>query len=62
MEIIDKLVDYEKYCKTCEHRDLEEKYDPCNECLSNPVMTNTSKPLCYKEDEKKVKEEQKKKG
>lgn len=28
-------VDFEKYCKTCEHKDLDEKCDPCCECLDH---------------------------
>ena len=23
-------VNFEKYCKTCQHKELEEKFDPCN--------------------------------
>ena len=26
-------VDFKKYCKTCKHKELGEKFDPCNECL-----------------------------
>lgn len=29
---------YDRYCKTCEHKKLPEEADPCDECLSNPVM------------------------
>ena len=32
MENIYKEVDFKTYCKTCEHKDLEEKFDPCNDC------------------------------
>ncbi len=27
-------VDFKKYCKTCKHKELGEKFDPCNECLA----------------------------
>ena len=30
MEIIEKIVEFDKYCKTCEHRDLKEYLDPCH--------------------------------
>lgn len=60
MEIVDKIVEFDKYCKTCEHRDLEEFLDPCHDCLNYPVNTNSKKPVNYKEDKEKIKEEQKK--
>lgn len=60
MEYRDKFVDFGKYCKTCEYRDLDEWLDPCNECLDNPVNEHSKKPINYEEDEKKVKEENKK--
>lgn len=29
-------VNFEKYCKTCQHKELEEKFDPCNRCFTLP--------------------------
>mgnify|MGYP003297900767 CR=1 FL=1 len=52
MENIDMFVDFKKYCKTCKHKDTDEKLDPCHECLENPVNTNSRKPVNYKEKEK----------
>ena len=60
MDNVDVIVDFEKHCKTCKYKDLEEKYDPCNDCLDNPVNTNSSKPVYYKEDEELVEKENKK--
>ena len=60
MEYIDKIVDFEKYCKTCEHKNVEEKFDPCHECLNNPVNTHSKKPVNYKANVKLVAEENKK--
>ena len=60
MEIIEKIVEFDKYCKTCQHCDLDEKFDPCHDCLNYPVNTNSKKPVNYKEDEKKIKKENKK--
>lgn len=57
MEIIDKIVEYHKYCETCEFRYCPQDEEPCNECLSNPVNTYSKKPVKYKEDEKLKKEE-----
>ena len=55
MENEKKIVNFEKYCKTCKYKDVKEVKDPCNECLDNPVNDHSEKPVMYKEDEKKVK-------
>lgn len=47
-----KIVDFEKYCKTCEHRDLKESDDPCFDCLDEPTNLNSNKPVYYKEKQK----------
>lgn len=47
-----KIVDFEKYCKTCEHRDLNESEDPCFDCLDEPTNLNSHKPVYYKEKKK----------
>ena len=60
MEIVDHIIEFDKYCKTCKHKELEDKFDPCNECLENCVSTNSSKPVYYEADEKLVKEEEEK--
>lgn len=54
MELIDKIVDFNKYCKTCEFKDADEFKDecPCNECLDNPTNVHTTRPVYYKENEK----------
>lgn len=51
MDVIYKEADFEKYCKTCEHRDRDEKCDPCNDCLAEPMNTNSEKPVYWKEAE-----------
>ena len=43
------LVEYEKYCKTCEHAGTDETKDPCNDCLTYPVNDDSRKPIHYKE-------------
>lgn len=55
MEYIDKIVDFKKYCETCEYKDTKEVEDPCNECLDNPVNAHTTKPVNYKKKEVKEK-------
>lgn len=46
------FVDFYKYCKKCEHEDLNEKYEPCNECLTIAGRVGTRKPQYYKEKKK----------
>ena len=57
MEIVDKIVDFKKYCETCKHKDTKEVKDPCNECLDNPVNSHTTKPVKYEEIEEDNKNE-----
>ena len=52
MEIIEKEVDFFKYCPTCKYRTLKETADPCNECLDNPMNVHTDKPVKYEAREK----------
>ena len=44
------MVDFNKYCETCKHSDIDEREDPCNECLNNPVKEDSRKPVNYTED------------
>lgn len=61
MEIIDVIVEFDKFCKTCKHKELDEKFDPCHECLCHPIQVGSIKPLNYKEDEELIKKEEKSK-
>lgn len=47
MEDHDLIVEFDKYCETCQHKDLAETEQPCNECLEHPVNHNSHKPYCY---------------
>lgn len=49
MNDIYQEVDFEKYCATCEYKDLEERLDPCNGCLDYGYNTESSKPVNWKE-------------
>ena len=42
-----KLVEFEKYCKTCTHKNNKDTDDPCNECLTEAARFNSHKPLHY---------------
>ena len=43
-----KEVRFDKYCKSCEYAKLEGFKDPCNECLGNPVIEGSEKPIHYR--------------
>lgn len=47
IETKDKFVDFHLYCPKCQHKDLPETEDPCNECLTEPVNENSHKPVNY---------------
>ena len=49
MENVYLEVDFEKYCKTCEHKDLDEKCDPEEECLDHDCNTQSERPVNWKE-------------
>lgn len=48
MEDHTKEVRFDEYCKDCEHYELEETEDPCNECLNEPCNINSHKPVFWK--------------
>lgn len=48
-----KEVYFHEHCKTCDHRDLNENKDPCEECLDNPTNYQSHKPVNWKEQTKK---------
>ena len=49
MEIVDKEVEFHRYCVLCKHRDKKETESPCCECLEEPFNTNTGKPVKWEE-------------
>ena len=46
-----KEVRFDQYCKSCKYEELDEKFDPCNECLEYGYLENTRKPCKYEEKE-----------
>lgn len=49
MELDYFFVDFEKYCETCKHKDLDDAEEPCNECLECPVNLHSQKPVKWEE-------------
>ena len=46
---LSKLVDF-RMCKTCQHRNVPQDEDPCNECLYTPARDGEEShtPINYK--------------
>lgn len=44
-----KEVYFDRYCKTCQHKDVNDGEDPCDECLNEAVNSYSHKPVNYKE-------------
>lgn len=42
------FVEFDKWCQKCEHKDLKDDEDPCNECLAEPVNENSRRPVNFK--------------
>ena len=45
MELRDKEVRFDRYCKDCTHRFDRETTDPCNDCLDMPVKRHSAIPI-----------------
>jgi hypothetical protein len=43
-----KLVYFERFCPECKYAKLAETEEPCDECLAQPVNTDSHKPVNYK--------------
>ena len=45
----EKIVDFDKYCPTCKHKEVKDKEgeEPCEECLSSPTNLDSHKPVKY---------------
>ena len=51
MEDIMHIVEFEKYCDTCKHKDSPDSEDPCDECLGSPAREDSRKPINWEEAE-----------
>lgn len=47
-----KEVKFNKYCKLCKYKNQKESESPCDDCLSEPVNTNSEKPVYFRSVEK----------
>lgn len=42
-----KIIEFEKFCGMCIHRDDPENSDACEECLNEPARYETHTPLNF---------------
>ena len=47
-----KEVYFDEYCKSCKYEKTDEKDDPCDECMMNPVNLYSHKPVNWKQKER----------
>lgn len=47
-----KIVKYDVYCPKCKYEKLDERLDPCNECLDYGAREGTDIPMKFEEKSK----------
>ena len=45
METREHIVDFANYCLTCKNRAVNSVDEPCNDCLTNPTNTDSTRPV-----------------
>lgn len=43
------IVNFEEYCHKCEHFNVVDWDDPCHDCMENPAVEDSHKPLYFKD-------------
>lgn len=54
-----KIVEFDKWCRSCEDYATDENEDPCGTCLGIPARPNSTRPEKYREDESPKKSQKK---
>lgn len=49
MEYEYKEADFYTYCPKCKYKEKKDAEDPCNDCLAEPAVLHSRKPLHFKE-------------
>ena len=47
-----KVVKFDVYCPKCKYNKLDERLDPCNECLDYGALEGTEIPMKFEEKNK----------
>ena len=51
MEESYKEVYFDRYCRSCKHKEINESAEPCHDCLNEPVNVYSHKPVMYEKSE-----------
>ncbi len=43
----EKFVDFKYWCERCKYSNKAECEEPCNDCLSNPVNVESTRPVYW---------------
>lgn len=49
----EKIVRFDRYCKTCANWDKKQEEEPCTTCLGHPVNLHSRVPFKYEKKGKK---------
>ena len=44
------IIDFDKWCSTCKHKEKASIDYPCDECLSHPTSWNSERPVFFDEE------------
>lgn len=47
MDSREHIVEFDKYCEHCIYKDHPDDVTPCHECLTEPVNTDSRKPVFF---------------
>lgn len=56
--MVQKIVEFEKWCPKCIHFDKPENEEPCWECLTNATNEDSHRPINFKKANKKEKKDE----
>ena len=46
---VEHIARYDLWCKKCKNEQVDEKDEPCNECLAESIVTDARKPFHFEE-------------
>lgn len=51
MDLVQHIICFEDWCKKCQHKQVKDEDEPCNECLCYPVRDAYNGPLMFEPKE-----------
>ena len=49
MDLVTHIVRFDEWCDKCAHWKTKDEDEPCNECLCEPLNTNSKQPIRFEE-------------